>query len=580
MKKLRHYRQLWLTALCSVMLVFAALVPAYAAADLTGKTITKVSVTGNSQVAESDILAAVKVKPGSVLTAEAVKQDMQAVYELGYFFDVATNFAEVPEGVEVTYAVAENPVLKEVVFSGNTKATNAQLSGRLKVTPGKILNTKTLNENARGIEEYYRQQGYILAKVSDVSMEQDGVLKITINEGMLEGIEVKGNDKTKSYVVTRELKMKVGEPFNAKQARRGMQRVYNLGFFEDVNMKLNPGKEPNAVVLQADVVEQKTGTFTIGGGYSSNDGLIGIIELGDNNFRGTGDKAKIHWEFGGSSDDGVNTHNYEFSYTKPWLDAKETSLSFSIYNYVNKYSDYEGGSFHSQYYRQRKGFEVTLGRPQNDYTRNYITLKNRNDKYLKYVSGVDDPANNANYLTDNFGLTRSVTLTRTFDSRDNIFNPTEGTYYSTSAEFAGRMFGGDFNYNKFSGETRKYFDRGKDHIIAVRANIGYATGSMPDSAKFAVGGSDTLRGYQDDEFKGNKMLSASVEYRIPVAKKVQGVIFTDIGNAWDGTGFGLAGLKKSVGLGVRVTTPLGPVRLDFAKGSEGARTHFSFGGQF
>ena len=336
MGNIRKIQSALFTVLFVCTVVLGATAPVFAAADPTGKTVTAVKVTGNTTITEAEILGAVKTKPGDVVAADKIKQDMQTIYDLGYFFDVVANFNEVPEGVQVVYTVMENPVLKEVVIKGNTKVTTDKLQSMVTVAKGTILNSRMLNENVRAIEEHYRAEGYILAKVSDVAMSPGGVLTLTMNEGLLERIEVKGNDKTKTYVITREMKLKPGQPFNAKDAKRSMQKVYNLGYFEDVNMKLNPGREPNGVVLETSVVEQKTGTFTIGGGYSSEDGMIGIIELGDNNFRGTGDKAKIHWEFGGNSSD----RNYEFSYTRPWIDDKETSLGFSFYDMTNRYTDY------------------------------------------------------------------------------------------------------------------------------------------------------------------------------------------------------------------------------------------------
>ncbi|AIF53778.1 outer membrane protein assembly factor [Pelosinus sp. UFO1] len=588
MKIQKNYRHILLATIFSLSLVFSILSPAYAA-DPTGKVVTSVSITGNATVAEKTIMDVVKVKPGETLTAEKIKQDMQAIYELGTFFDVVSNFNEVPEGVQVVYTVMENPVLQDIIIKGNTKVSTDKLSSMLKVTKGSILNSKTLNENVRAIEQYYHDQGFILTKVSDVAMGTGGVLTITINEGVLEGIQIKGNEKTKDYVITREMKLKPNQPFNVKDAKRSMQKVYNLGYFEDVNMKLNPGKEPNAIVLETTVVEQKTGKFSIGGGYSKSDGMIGIIELGDDNFRGTGDKINLHWEFGGTA----SNRNYSVSYTRPWLDAKQTSLGFNFYNMTNEYNDYEDdGSTRSTYDKNRRGFDVTLGRPQGEYTQNYITLKHRDDSYVKWVSGVDysgvqtDTAtttfmgNHPNYLKDNFGTTNSISLMRVYDSRDNVFSPTEGNRVSLTAEFAGKTLGGDFNYNKYTAESRNYIKVGHAQVVALRGTVGYADGKMPDSGRFAVGGSDTLRGYRDDQFKGDKMLAATAEYRFPIASKVEGVAFSDIGKAWTGEGYKLNELEASVGVGIRVSTPIGPIRLDYAKGGQGAKTHFSFGGQF
>jgi outer membrane protein insertion porin family len=461
MKARRHFGHLLLAVVIASVIVLGSVVPSHAA-DLTGKKVTAVSVSGNHSVPESDIMAVVKLKPGDTLSADKVQQDLRAIYELGSFFDVVSNFTEVPEGVKVVYTVMENPALKDIVVKGNTKVSTDKIKSMLTVSSGKVLNTKTLSEDARKIEGYYHDQGYVLARISDVAMTPGGVLTITINEGMLEGITVKGNEKTKTHVITREMKVKPGEAFNAKDARRSMQKVYNLGYFEDVNMKLNPGKEPNSVILETNVVEQKTGVFTIGGGYSQSDGLVGIIELGDNNFRGTGDKVKIHWEFGGKASTG---RNYEFSYTRPWLDSKQTSLSVSLYNITNEYTDYGGPGFgynqeRATYDRKRRGWDLTLGRPQGEYIFNYITLKNRQDDFVKYVSGPIDYSNSkepryTNYLKDNFGLTRSVTLARVFDSRDNVFNPTEGSRFSLAAEVAGKGLGGDFNFNKYTIEAAK-----------------------------------------------------------------------------------------------------------------------------
>lgn len=573
----KRYRQLLLAAILGLSVSLTGFAPA-SAADIAGKTVTAVKITGMSTVGENAVLAAVKTKVGDKADPETVKQDLQAIYEMGYFFDVVANFTEVPEGIQVVYTVMENPQLNEIVIKGNTKVSTEKIKELLTIKPGAVLNAKTLNDNMRAVEQYYHDQGFILAKVNDVAMGSGGVLTISVNEGVLEGIAVKGNDKTKTNVITREIKLKTGEAFNVKDARRSMQKVYNLGYFEDVNMKLNPGKEPNAVVLETSVVEQKTGTFSIGAGYSKADGMVGIIELGDNNFRGSGDKVKVHWEFGGNG----GNKNYEFGYTKPWLDDKQTSLGFSFYDMTNEYSDYEHGKLLSSYDKERKGWDITLGRPSGEYIQNYISFKNRKDEWKEAVDGIDyskEPGYE-NYRDENFGLTRSVTLTRVFDSRDNVFNATEGRRYSLSAEFAGKALGGDFNYNKYTAEGRQYLKVGKEQVVALRLTAGYADGHMPDSGRFAVGGADTLRGYEDDEFKGDKMLAATAEYRFPVAKKVQGVVFTDIGKAWEGEGYKLNDLEASAGVGLRITTPIGPIRLDYAQGSEGGKTHFSFGGQF
>jgi outer membrane protein insertion porin family len=107
---------------------------------------------------------------------------------------------------------------------------------------------------------------------------------------------------------------------------------------------------------------------------------------------------------------------------------------------------------------------------------------------------------------------------------------------------------------------------------------------MPLSQRFSMGGADTLRGYKDDQFRGNSMLRGTVEYRVPLVKKVQGVLFVDSGYAWDKRydekNFDLGLIKVGYGLGMRINSPLGPIKLDYGRGENGGRFHFSFGGQF
>lgn len=304
-------------------------------APYIGKTITKQIIEGNVTVPEAEIAAALKTKPGMQFTEAGLSEDLSAIYDLGWFYDLRPEFKTVPEGVQVIYHVMENPVYQKTDVEGNTVLNKQRVASFFDLEQGKIANLKDINKCVQKLEEEYRSNGYILARVTDVHMEKDGTLKVAVNEGVVEGFKVKGNVKTKDYVVTREMKLKKGEPFNAKAARRSMQRVYNLGYFEDVNIKLNPGREPNGVEVEISVVEMNTGTFGIGAGYSNADGFVGMVSIGDKNFRGIGDKINLRWEFGGE-----DNKNYDFSYTRPWLDDKETSATINLYDITNEYADY------------------------------------------------------------------------------------------------------------------------------------------------------------------------------------------------------------------------------------------------
>lgn len=569
-------------------------------APYIGKTITKQIIEGNVTVPEAEIAAALKTKPGMQFTEAGLSEDLSAIYDLGWFYDLRPEFKTVPEGVQVIYHVMENPVYQKTEVEGNTVLNKQRVASFFDLEQGKIANLKNINKCVQKLEEEYRSNGYILARVTDVHMEKDGTLKVAVNEGVVEGFKVKGNVKTKDYVVTREMKLKKGEPFNAKAARRSMQRVYNLGYFEDVNIKLNPGREPNGVEVEISVVEMNTGTFGIGAGYSNADGFVGMVSIGDKNFRGIGDKINLRWEFGGE-----DNKNYDFSYTRPWLDDKETSATINLYDITNEYADYNiDGDEIARYDKKRRGQEITFSRrTHNEFVSNYITIKNRDDIYKGPADGYEDDVNQyyekkfeqsphfkkewmpqtpEERRKENFGVTRSITFGRVYDSRDNVYDPHEGKRIGYSVEWAGGM-GGDFDFTKWTADWRYYFRAGGESVWALNLGAGYASGDMPLSQRFTMGGSDTLRGYEDDQFRGNSMLKATLEYRFPIVKKVQGVLFTDNGYAWDKRHedeFDMGLLKNSYGVGLRINSPLGPVKLDYGYGEDGGKFHFSFGGQF
>ncbi|MDR2005935.1 MAG: BamA/TamA family outer membrane protein [Acidaminococcales bacterium] len=542
-----------------------------------GKTVTEVTVDGGKNVPTDNLIPLFRVKQGMTLFEDGVSQDLQMIYETGWFYDVQAEYSLVPEGVRVSYKVSENPVLDKTIITGSSIYSDNLLKRLLGLETGQVINSKRLSEGMRAIETAYNRDGYILARVINIDMQPDGVLGININEGIIEGFSIVGNKKTKDRVILRELRLYKGEPFNVNDGRRSMQRVFNLGFFEDVNIKLNPGRTPNGVEVEVTVVEMPTGTFGIGAGYSEADGLVGMIMLGDKNLRGTGDSINVRWEFGG-----VDNKNYDLAYRHPWLDRHGTTLGFNIYDVTHEYEELDDDGHEKAYYdRKRKGMEFYLSRPVNDYITDSVTFKFRDDIYVRPVPGEEPqyyemfPGEKAG----SFGKTHSIVLSRMIDKRDNIHNPTRGQFAQFSGEFAG-IIGGDFDFNKYTVEGRAYFPAGRGNVWAFRAAVGYATGVMPISQRFSLGGDSYLRGYKDDRFYGYKMLSGTAEYRFPIAKNFQGVAFSDVGYAWDkGDAINLNDVEYGYGVGLRINSPLGPIRLDYAHGDRW-RLHFSFSTQF
>lgn len=572
-----------------------------------GKVMTGFSIEGLPAEVQDEYMALLKSHIGDTLTPAAIKADISALGSSGYLSEINPVITVVPEGVKVAYKVTVNPVVKSVQFEGNTVYSNEMLVNYLNVQPNTVLNTVQVGERIQGINAAYNRDGYILARVNDMAVDQDGVLHISITEGIVEDIVPHGNKKTKDYVILREFNQKKGQPFNKFLVRRSVEKVYNLGYFDDVNVRLLEGSTPDKVVIEIDVLEHKTGTITLGAGYSDSDGFVGIVEVGEDNLRGTGDKIKVHWEFGGTA----GYKNYSVSYLRPWIDSKGTSLGLTIFDREDTYTDYNSdGDEISQYVKTQKGINVSLGRQTGEYTRDYVTLETRKDGWkfdedensgYNYAEGAgegSDPAkygsytwNNEkydfkgdNYIENNFGRINSVSWQKVYDSRDNIYDPKRGKRVSATVQWAGHGLGGDFDYYKFTGEYRNYKAIGNNQVIAFRARLGWAQGDVPYSALYTLGGADTLRGFEDDQFRGKKMYNATLEYRVPIFNKVTGVLFTDMGDAWDAPHVTWYDDDKSfnisVGAGVRISTPIGPIRLDYGVSKDDNKFHFSFGGQF
>lgn len=564
-----------------------------------GKTITSVDFEGISEEVKAKLAPLIQSKPGSTVTVEGIRNDVASLGSIGVFSQIRPVFVSVPEGVKLTYQLVSNPVVKNVEFSGNTVFTSDYLKSIMQIPKDSVLNFVLVNQKLREIEDLYLKQGYMLVSIPNVQVSADGTLHIDISEGIVEDIVIVGNEKTKNYVITRELKLKKGKPFNKFLASRSMERLYNLGYFEDVNMKLLPGKtNEHDVIIEIDVIEQKTGIVTVGAGYSDADGTVGIIELGDTNFRGTGDKVNLHWEFGGAGDG----KNYTLSYTRPWINDNGDSLGASIFNRIYEYDDYDAnGDKVAEYDKRRKGWNLTWGHVSDEYRTNYFNFESSKESYDdhdgfetgevmdKYLAknNITDYHDSDWYkaIMDNFGTTNSFTFTHVFDNRDNYFNASKGRRISFAAQWGGHGLGGDYDFYKFTAEGRFYKALGNGHILALRLMGGYIDGDVSYGNLFDLGGSDTLRGYEDDQFKGKKMYAATLEYRFPIAKKVQGVLFTDAGSTW-GIDEGKIpwytdddSLNWSVGVGIRLQTPIGPIRLDYGHGDRN-KFNFSFGTQF
>ena len=547
--------------------------------------ITAIVVQGNENISKDLIISQIASNLGDVFSKENIENDMKAVYDLGYFKDVRIKLESFRDGYKVVFVVVENLPIKEISIEGNTIVSVEEIREVMVLREGQVFCQKILKNDVDRISQLYKDKGYLLINIKDINFDEEGKLWINISEGCLEKIVIEGNNKTKEKVITREITIKPGDLFNFDIAKKSLQKIYNLGYFEDVSMKLEPGSEEDTIVLVIKVIEKNTGKFGVGAGYNSEEGLMGFASYEEKNLFGGGQKVQAKVELGGRT-------TYKVSFLEPWLANTPTSFGFEVYDTTSKEKEKEEGEIISEYEEARLGGGLTFGRKISDVVNLGLKLKSEQVNY-NLISGTLPEDTNE-------GLTNSLTPYITYDTRDNVFNPTSGLYGNFSLEKAGGFLRGDYDFTKYNLTLSTYIstkiveevvdiraiekitDKLSKGVVALRAIGGIADTSLPSFAEYKVGGMNTVRGYDYGEFSGDKSLVFNAEYRLPLAKNFQAVLFADWGNTWDiGESINVSDLKFGKGIGIRFDTPIGPIRLDYGIGEEGiGQTYFSIGHTF
>ena len=542
--------------------------------------ITAIVVQGNENISLDLIISQITSNLGDVFSKESIEKDMKAVYDLGYFKDVKIKLESFRDGYKVVFEVVENLPIKAISIEGNTIVSEDEMREVMVLQEGQIFSQKILKNDLDRISQLYKDRGYLLINIKDIDFDEEGKLWINISEGRLEKIVIEGNDKTKEKVITREINIEPGDLFNFEKVKKSLQKIYNLGYFEDVSMKLEPGVEEDSIVLVIEVIEKNTGKFGVGAGYNSEEGFMGFTSYEESNLFGGGQKVQAKVELGGRT-------TYKLSFLEPWLADTPTSFGFEVYNTVKHKEDKEEEVILAEYDEERLGGRLIFGRKISDEVKLGLELKSERVTY-DLISGIMPEDTNE-------GLTNSLVPTFSYDTRDNVFEPTSGWYHSFSLEKAGGFLGGDYDFTKYNltlrayvstkfikdivdiGSIKKITDNLSKGVLALRAMGGMADTNLPSFALYQVGGMNTVRGYNFGEFSGDKSLVFNVEYRFPLAENFQAVLFADWGQAWDyEESIDFEDLKFGRGVGIRFDTPLGPIRLDYGIGEEGiGQTYYS-----
>jgi outer membrane protein insertion porin family len=494
----------------------------------------------------------------------------------------------------IRIVVVEGPRFKVggVDVTGNSLLPQEEIRKRIQLRSGDVFARSKLRDSVTGVVELYSAIGRASADVSPNTMQDIPNRLVNIVFEIVEGpetyverINIAGNTRSEEKILRREIPMAEGDLFTSQKLARAKQRLTNLNYFDKVEAKTAPGSAKDKVIVNIDVTEKPTGLFSIGGGYSSQDGVLGTLDLSQRNFLGKG------WEVFLRLRGGENIQTGTIGFTEPWLFDRPLAAGFDLFNTRRLLPDYTVESL---------GGDIRLGHPIGEYSRWNAIYRVSRDR----ISDVSELGSPELISEEGTHLTSLVGLTLSRDTRDNIFDPTRGSTASIAVDFAGVGFGERFVR---SVVTTSYFQPTPwlNHVLSFRLMGGYAVGwdkdPVPLFERFYLGGSNSLRQFKSLQVSprdgsgtrigGNSELLGTVEYQIPLFFGIKAAIFYDVGNVWGpdiagGSKIDLSDLRHGVGAGFRWNSPFGPLRVDYGikldrkKGESLGNFNFSAGSSF
>jgi len=544
----------------------------------------------------------IRTRAGEVSTRSQLREDINAVFATGFFADVRAVPSDTPLGVRVTFEVKPNPVLKAVRTEGTTVLDLEVLRKAFAEQEGRVLNFGKLQAAVEEIEQWYADKGYVLAKVIDVRTSEDGTLTLEIAEGEIEDIRVQGNTKTRDFIITRELKTKPGDVFNRNQIQEDLQAVFNLNLFQDVNVGLNPGRDPNKVVVVVNVEERRTGTLSGTLGVSSATGVFAGLSVSEENLGGNNQKASFNVQVG------TNETLFDLNFTDPRIATLEIPTSYSV-NISNQQSSSfvfnEGLTLPNgdPVRINRLGGSITFSRPLGGNWRaslgarvQFVEARNSKGEQERF----DVLGNPITFSASGQDSYTSLRLGLIHDTRDNLNTPSQGSVFRLFTEQSVRLFQNGLNANRLEASYSQFIPvklfetrSERPQVLAFDVRAGTTLGDLAPYDAFPIGGGNSVRGFFEGGIgSGRSFATATAELRFPLFDPVGVVVFADYGTDL-GSGAAVIGNPAAVrnkpgsglglGAGIRIQSPLGPLRIDYAvgQGEAGrAQLHFGIGEKF
>jgi outer membrane protein insertion porin family len=559
--------------------------------------VGEIRIVGNKYLKEKDIKGKLQTSElflwffGGTLKREELRRDLdriRAYYLDNGFLDIAVAEPEIQidqkKGqLRIVITVEEGAQYRigNLTVTGASLFPESEIRALLRSQPGGIFSRETLQADVVAVTDRYSERGYLFADVAPVTdlRRDERIVHVSmeITEGrqaFINRIEIVGNARTRDKVIRREIPLIEGDVFNSALLKRSRQNLEAVGFFEDVKMETRRGTAQDQVDVVVDLKEKPTGAFSIGGGFSSVDGLIALVSLSQNNLFGYGKRATVAVQYG------QNASRFNLVYSDPhFLDSDYLVEARGFKTVQTNYQSSQG--FNSD----TLGTVLSVGRllfgqvyGLLSYTLENVTLKDLTPT-APFIIQQQAAVNNGESTIS------ALSLALTRDTRDSFSEPTRGNRTRLGATYAGGYLGFDSNFNRYSIESSQYWPIWWKLVGNLRGTFWYGdsfgdTPNLPAQERFFLGGANTIRGFKNftispkdpttgGETGGNKAYFVNAEVIFPVYDplRLRGVVFFDAGNNLNETS-SLSDLftqkpRMAAGIGIRFNSPMGAIRLDW-----------------
>ncbi len=580
--------------------------------DKEKKIIKEIEFYGLNSVAEQELRDKMEMKIGGEYSRDLMLTDLKTIYELGYFTEKMKAIPSTNEdgSVTVKIVVEENIPVKDFTIEGNTVIPTEDILATFAGMKGKPQNIAQLNIAISQIQELYHSKGYILSRVDSVTDDPDGTINVSIKEGIIDKIMIEGNEKTKDYIVARNILTEPGMIYNENLIKEDLVRLYATQAFKDVTREIEPSEEiPDAYDITIKIQEQRTASISVGGGLDTVTGLFGSMGITENNFRGRCERLSLTGLVGTGvilNDSSVRDHmniQAELSYFKPYFHDADTSLNTRIF-----FRDF--GSYQVPLAVERRfGGEMTVAHKlkKNRHATATFSLGAENidvregdyngilSMYNRYNIPISERAKQLEG-----GLFLSLSPALLYDTRDSATVTRHGTMASLRFDENIGLNGFDKTNGKLTGMIKQYIPLGKKSSLSFTAKGGGAIhGDIPEVMAYRLGGPYTVRGFKMSGVgTGNAFIMGSAEFATPIPfldrtriaflNNLRFTVWADAGKVFDGTIsntlYDRPTYAVSAGVGLKVFIPgMGPLSIDYGipltnPGSNGSKNgYFTFG---